>query len=98
MNPVTHSDVPAHKGCNPGTKHPCVMYCEAQLQAVADKATQEEREGCCKLICFDCRNTPDKPAIFSKGEWVHRFIGRDYPCGAAKIREFDQKEKAERSK
>lgn len=33
---VQHSDVPRHKGCNPGVEHPMVLYCEDQLALLVE--------------------------------------------------------------
>lgn len=82
MNPVTHSDVPEHKGCNPGVKHPCVMYCEAQLTALVEKALANIKSAVCRecsgsgeigladgeVPCPKCFGSgdPTKPGVFRR--------------------------------
>lgn len=79
MKNVKHSDMPEHKGCNPGVKHLCVLYCEAQLTALVEKALANIKSAVCKecggsgeigladgeIVCQTCFGSgdPTRPGV-----------------------------------
>jgi hypothetical protein len=61
---------------------------QAENRKKLDDPVSAERERCIKLVCFDCRNYPERRIVFRPGKgWMHQLIGGEYLCRATGIRE-----------
>lgn len=59
---------------------------EAALRRAADEARAEERDKCCKDVCYWCRKGMPGSRAFEGGGLIHNFNGKFYPCHADAIR------------